>query len=52
MGGFYLLLNKVIFYECVEVKGKILMEGEILGYWDLTDMSMFFVVFIKFVPSP
>lgn len=28
------------FYKCVEVIGKILKEGETLGYWDHVDISI------------
>lgn len=44
IGSFGHLLIKPKIYECVEAKGKILKEGETLGYWNPVYMSMFFLL--------
>lgn len=43
IGGFFWLLNKAMFYQYVEVKGKIMKKGEVLEYWDPVDMSRCFI---------
>lgn len=49
LGGFHRLLKKARSYECMEVKGKFSKEGETLGYWDPTNMSMYcFLIYFKY----
>lgn len=48
MEVFFQHLNKVRFHECVEVKGKVLTDGESRGYQDPTNMSRFSFDFFPF----
>lgn len=39
LGSSCRLLNKVKIHEAVEVKKKLVVEGETIGYWDPVNMS-------------